>query len=218
MNRTSIVVWQWSMSTQLPLRCKCGKVRGVARKVSPKTGSRVVCYCDDCQAFAHFLDRGDVLDAHGGTDIFQLPPSEVEITQGAELVRCLRLSDKGLFRFYTECCHTPMGNMVGPWLPFVGMIDAFMDHEGDGRSRDEVLGKPVARILGKFAKGGMPSGAHPKTPKRFLLRIMRLLAVWWIKGRKKPSPFFDARTKAPRGELRVLSVGEREELRARCGG
>lgn len=57
----------------LPLRCRCGHVRGVATKISPLAGFRFFCYCKDCQAFARFLDRADVLDATGGTDIFQMP-------------------------------------------------------------------------------------------------------------------------------------------------
>jgi Family of unknown function (DUF6151) len=49
-------------------------VRGVASDISPSGGLRFVCYCGDCQAFARFLDRADVLDAAGGTDIFHMPP------------------------------------------------------------------------------------------------------------------------------------------------
>ena len=60
-----------NIGLDLPLRCKCGHVRGVAVDVSPSTGFRFVCYCGDCQAFARFLRRTDVLDAAGGTDIFQ---------------------------------------------------------------------------------------------------------------------------------------------------
>jgi hypothetical protein len=80
----------------LPLRCRCGHVRGVARRVSPSTGLCFVCYCEDCQAFARFLDRADVLDAAGGTEIFHMPPSRVMLTQGVDALRCLRRSDKVL--------------------------------------------------------------------------------------------------------------------------
>jgi hypothetical protein len=43
------------LSLDVPLRCRCGHVRGTAREVSPSTGFRFVCYCTDCQAFARFL-------------------------------------------------------------------------------------------------------------------------------------------------------------------
>jgi hypothetical protein len=38
------------MSLDLPLRCRCGRMRGVANNVSPSSGFRFVCYCKDCQA------------------------------------------------------------------------------------------------------------------------------------------------------------------------
>jgi len=77
-------------------------VRGVASEVSPSSGFRFVCYCQDCQAFARFLERRDLLDAAGGTDIFQMPPGRVKFTTGTDAVRCLRLSSK-VSRWYTDC-------------------------------------------------------------------------------------------------------------------
>src|SRR5690349_1155068 len=47
------------MPLDLQLRCRCGHTRGVASNVSPSSGLRFVCYCRDCQAFAHFLHRAD---------------------------------------------------------------------------------------------------------------------------------------------------------------
>ena len=41
----------------LPLRFRCGYMRGAASEVSPSSGLRFICYCKDCQAFAHFLER-----------------------------------------------------------------------------------------------------------------------------------------------------------------
>ena len=57
------------------LSCSCGEVRGLVTGVSPNTVNRVVCYCDDCQAFLHHLGRADLLDAHGGIDIVQVAPA-----------------------------------------------------------------------------------------------------------------------------------------------
>jgi hypothetical protein len=47
------------MSKSAMLHCSCREVRGVVTDVSPKTVNRVVCYCDDCQAFLHQLARRD---------------------------------------------------------------------------------------------------------------------------------------------------------------
>jgi hypothetical protein len=54
-------------SKMLKLACQCGYVRGVATEVAPNSGFRFICYCQDCQAFARFLERPDVLDRAGGT-------------------------------------------------------------------------------------------------------------------------------------------------------
>ena len=51
----------------MPIRCRCGAVRGVVRGMAPSRTNRVICHCDDCQAFAHFLEQADeVLDGRRG--------------------------------------------------------------------------------------------------------------------------------------------------------
>jgi len=142
----------------LPLRCQCSRVRGVASEVAPYAGFRFVCYCQDCQAFARFLERPDVLDAAGGTEIFQMPTGRVKLTAGVDAVRCLRFSNK-VFRWYTDCCRTPIGNTAGPRFPVVGLIHSFISHEADGRSRDEVLGPRLCRIYERSAIGPLPPNA-----------------------------------------------------------
>src|ERR1700744_5495451 len=97
----------------LPLSCRCGHVRGIANEVAPNNGFRFICYCGDCQAFARFLDRPDVLDEAGGTDIFRMPIGRVALTAGGDAVRSLKFSAK-VYRWYTECCRTPIGNTAGP--------------------------------------------------------------------------------------------------------
>jgi hypothetical protein len=184
--------------------------------VSPETGNRIVCYCDDCQAYAHFLGRFDVLDAHGGTDIFQMTPAQLRITAGVECVRCLRLTDKGLVRWFAGCCKTPMANTVAsPRVPFVGVVHCFMDHAAHGRSRDDVLGPPVGFVQGRFAPGGVPPHAHSRAPVGLVVRAARLLAGAWIAGKSRPSPLFDPATGALIARPQVLAPGERERLRTR---
>jgi hypothetical protein len=105
----------------LPLRCRCGHVRGVTREVAPYSAFRFVCYCEDCQAFARFLERPDVLDDAGGTHIFHMPAACVTLTAGADAVRCTSFSAKVL-RWYTDCCRTPIANTaVSPRFPVVGL-------------------------------------------------------------------------------------------------
>jgi hypothetical protein len=78
------------------LQCRCGEVRGRLTGASPRTVNRMVCYCDDCQAFLHHLGRADLLDAHGGTDVVQVAPSSLSFQQGTARIACLRLTARGL--------------------------------------------------------------------------------------------------------------------------
>ncbi len=196
----------------IPLRCRCGHVGGVAQQVRPGGGFRFVCYCADCQAFARFLGRPDVLDQAGGTDIFQMPLGRIKLTAGLDAVRCLKLSGK-VFRWYAECCRTPIGNTAGARFPIIGLIHAFMNHEAAGRARDVVLGAPLCRIFESSAVGPLPPNAPPPPSARlFFLRGSKLLS-WWMRGLGRPNPFFDARTNAPISEPRVLTPSERGRSR-----
>ena len=82
----------------MALGCRCGQVRGSIAPAEPRAVNRVVCYCDDCQAFAHWLGRPDLLHAKGGSDIVQLAPGSMTLTQGQEKVAGVRLEPGGLFR------------------------------------------------------------------------------------------------------------------------
>src|ERR1700734_1859352 len=97
------------MPLNLSLRCRCGHVRGVARDVSPSAGFRLICYCKDCQAFARILERPEVLDAAGGTDIFQMALWRLKLRVGADALRCLRFSHS-VVRWCGGCCRTPIIN------------------------------------------------------------------------------------------------------------
>ena len=187
------------------LRCHCGRVRGVARAVSPSAGFRFVCYCKDCQAFARFLKRSDILDAAGGTDIFQMPPGQVTFTGGFNDLRCVRLSGKVL-RWYADCCRTPIANTAAhPLFPVVALIHSIMDCAADGRSRDALLGPPLCRIYEHSAIGPLPSNAAPPPSLRVFTRRATKLLGWWMRGLAQPNPFFDDRTKAPRSMPQLLS-------------
>jgi hypothetical protein len=189
----------------------------VARDASESSGFRFVCYCTDCQAVAHFLERPDVLDSAGGTDIFQMPPGRVRLTAGSDALRCLRLSSRtSVLRWYTDCCRTPIANTAAsPRFPVVAIVHSFMDHEADGRSCDEVLGRPLCRIFERSAVGPLPSNAPPPPSLRLFTRRGSLMFNWWLRGLGQPTPFFDERTKAPRAEPRVLTQSERAALRER---
>jgi hypothetical protein len=187
-------------------------MRGTASSVSPSSGFRFVCYCKDCQAFARFLERADVLDPAGGTDIFHMPPGRVKLTAGTDALRCLFISNKVL-RWYSDCCRTPIANTAaGPRFPVLGVVHSFMDHAADGRTRDEALGPPLCRLYESTATGPLlPNAPAPPTLRQYARHASKLLG-WWLRGLARPTPFFDARTKAPRAVPRVLAPGDRGAL------
>lgn len=195
--------------SNIALRCRCGRVRGVASHVSPSSGFRLICYCGDCQAFARFLERRDVLDPAGGTDVLQMPPARVKLTAGADALRCLQLSEKVL-RWYSDCCRTPIANTAATTrFPMLGLVHCFMDHEADGRARDEALGPPLCRIYARSAIGSLPPNAPPPPSLAIFTRRASMLLGWRLRGLNRPTPFFDDLTKAPRAVPRVLTQSER---------
>ena len=72
------------MKSHAKLRCRCGEVSGRVSGASPSKLNRVVCYCSDRQAFAHYLGRADLLDAQGGSNIVQAAPASVTFDRGTE--------------------------------------------------------------------------------------------------------------------------------------
>lgn len=191
--------------------CSCGEVQGKTENVSSSIGNRLSCCCGDCQMFARFLEKEDVvLDEYGGTDIFQMPISMLQITQGTEHIACLRLSEKGLYRWYASCCNTPIGNTLGAGAPFVGLIHNFLDNL---ESRDEDLGVSRGYGLTKSARKEVPQ--EQKTSFFVLLRSVFKFISWKLRGLNKPSSFFNEDGQAivkpivlSEVEKKRLSIGE----------
>lgn len=202
------------MSTFAELRCRCGEVRGSVTKPSPRTVNRVVCYCDDCQAFAHQLDRADLLDGRGGTDIIQVAPAALKFFQGQHRIVGLRLTPAGLYRWFANCCNTPVGNTLSPAIPFVGIIAQAFDN--GTQHPDDLFGKPIGAIMGKYAIGSAPPGSNG-IKLSLLVRPVRMVLGWRLRGQTWPHPFFRGDTREPIYPLNVLSHPQREALRRFCG-
>lgn len=170
---------------EIKLKCSCWKVQGIAKNVAPNTGNRIICHCTDCQAFAEYLGReSTILDEYKGTDIFQMPMAYVDITTWKENIKCIRLTEKGLHRWYADCCKTPIGNTMWAKIPFMGIIHNFMD---DKWSRDENLWPVLANTLLKERLWERKA----TSPFKFMPRIIGKLISWKIKGLNTPSVFFD---------------------------
>ena len=169
-----------------------------------------MCYCEDCQAYARFLGRDDLMDSHGGTQVIQAWPAQIRLLEGVDSLRLLRLSPKGLHRWYAGCCRTPIGNSFGDArLPFVGLVRRMI--AVDDAELDTLFG-PARGVQGRFARGACPPGVHPSASLGIISDAMGILlrGVW--KGAQRPSPFFDASGR-PAVDAQVLSVQERDALR-----
>lgn len=202
----------------IPVRCCCGEFEGVATGVSPAVGTHLVCYCDDCQTFQHAIGQAErILDAHGGTDIFQMSSGQFRITKGSEHLRCLRLSPKGTVRWYAGCCNTAIGNTLDrPALPFVGIITACFDRSGDADAVEQALGPLGKGVFRKHALGDTSHlHAHDGVPLSALGGFLVKLLRWRLRGDHKRSPFFDAGSGELVFEPWVLSREERDTARAK---
>lgn len=204
------------MSQDVELGCRCGEVHGWLRGASPSRVNRAICYCADCQAFLHHLGRADLLDAHGGTDIVQAAPGAVTFDRGSERIVGVRLSPKGLYRWYASCCKTPLGNTMTPSVPFIGMAPEVFRGAPDAARRDAIFGKVRAGMFGQHATGGAPEGST-KTDLPMIAHALRLMLGWKLRGKTWPHPFFERATRAPRYRVTTLSANDREALRAKCG-
>jgi Family of unknown function (DUF6151) len=187
-----------------PLQCRCGTLQGVIADVS--NVNHAVCYCRDCQAFAYFLGRAaDVLDEKGGSDIVQILPRKLSFTRGSEALACMRLTPKGLLRWYASCCNTPIGNTLAtPKVSFIGLLHSCL-HSGD-KSLDEAFGPVRAWVNTKGARG------EPK-PKVVGMGV----AVRWflgttlqarLNGDYRRTPLFQPDTGKPVVTPRVLTEAE----------
>src|SRR3954453_16231866 len=202
------------MAKEVQVRCRCGEVVGVVANAAPQKVNRAVCYCDDCQAFAHQLGRPDLLDDRGGSDIIQIAPATLTLVRGQHRIAGLRLTAKGLFRWYASCCNTPMGNTLTPKIPFVGIVA--QTFEGGARRADSVFGAPVGAIFGKYAIGEGPAGSTGLN-LRLMLRAIGKVLGWRLRGKAWAPPLFKQETREPIYPFTVLSREEREALRQLCG-
>ena len=170
----------------LSLRCECGQVQGTVETGHDYT--RATCYCRDCQAYAHFLERPGLLDGQGGTDIVAMNPAAVRITAGQQHIACMSLSDKGLLRWYAACCRAPLGNTPRDGkVAYVGMVAASL---GPTAAVDQAFGPAGHTVINiKSAQGEVKP-----TPVAFVvdgLRIVRGIFGARLRG-QSPSLFFDA--------------------------
>jgi hypothetical protein len=190
------------------IQCRCGRLKGTLRHT--KDINRCLCYCTDCQAFAHFLKRETViLDDSGGSDIIQTLPRHVTFIEDLDYLACMRLTPKGLLRWYTTCCNTAIGNTLSNFkLSFVGLIDDCLAVEQG--SLDEAFGPVGMHVHTRHARG------NPKPTANGLLggywRLGRMMLKARLNGDYRKNPFFSV-TGTPIDTPVVLDVQELRDIK-----
>lgn len=190
------------------IQCQCGQIRGLLSPTTPS--NRCVCYCDDCQAFARHLQAHGALDKQGGTEVIQVPPSNLQFTHGADQLACLRLTDIGMLRWYAACCNTPIGNTPAKQgMSFVGLIHTCL---GDAPAREASFG-PVTMVVGvKTALGD----AKPEQKGLFsgVAKTMAMILKARMNGAYRRNPFFKPDTGVAVAVSTVLSASELRAAKA----
>ncbi|MEM7723649.1 MAG: DUF6151 family protein [Pseudomonadota bacterium] len=172
--------------------CRCGALTGTMAGLTPQTGTRLVCHCEDCaRALRHY---GIDADTQTGVDLVQTTPDRIHIETGAENLGLARLSPKGLSRWYATCCGTPIFNTLStPGLPFSTILT-------DRLEGTEAIGPALARV------NKPPSMGKPASERigKIVVSMLSRAAKARLSGRWRDTPFFDATTGQPVAEPELL--------------
>jgi len=195
-----------SRGVTVPFSCTCGKLGGRLHQIAPDRGNHLKCYCKDCQTAANALGYQETLDEWGGTSIFQTIPKYVELDRGQRHLACLRLSPKGMLRWYASCCNAPLFTMM-PYsrIALAGLNMARIAPE------DRAAFGPLAGVFS--AKGARNAPADLKDwgiPKAFGLVLWRAIKAQLRSD--SGAPFFDDKG-MPVVTPRVLTLEERTAAR-----
>jgi hypothetical protein len=191
-----------------PLQCRCGTFKGFVSH--PERVNRGICYCKDCQAYAHFLGKAsDILDGMGGTDVVATLPKYLTFTQGADSLACMSLTENGLLRWYAGCCNTPIGNTARNFkFSYVGLVHTCL--EGPERTLETSFGPVRMWVNARNAKGKARSSAIGTIAAvlPFMLSVVRAR----VDGSYQSTPFFNVNRGTPVVSPKVLSSSERERV------
>ncbi|MCB1364527.1 MAG: hypothetical protein KDK02_10415 [Rhodobacteraceae bacterium] len=190
----------------LAFSCDCKAVRGHLQAGAAARGVHAVCYCRDCRAAELWLGRPD--PAPGPVDVFQTTPDMIRFQSGTDRLGLLRLSPKGLMRWYATCCNAPLFNtLASPRLPFAALHVARLDSpESVGPVRVHSF---VPRPGGRSAHRGWG---------RMILRLVTGMGGARLSGRWRRTPFFDPDSGAPVAEATIPDKAARAALYSRAPG
>ncbi|WP_169542881.1 DUF6151 family protein [Sneathiella aquimaris] len=172
----------------MKIQCQCGKVQAQLTGFPRHTPGRLVCYCNDCQNFLEKINRTDLLDEYGGTEVIPVYPSEIEILKGKEFLRCNRLTPEGLNRWTADCCNSPIANTKSNF-PWAGLMHSVFTVEDPNFLQN--FGPIRARIMGQYAKNNPAFKISDKISLLDMLKVFPFILKGKILKKHKHSPFFE---------------------------
>jgi hypothetical protein len=201
------------MSGNITVACDCGSFHATLREVSPTAGARAVCYCKDCQAFPSFLGRAELLNPHGGTDMFQTTPGRLKIDAGGSNLACVRMTEKGPLRWYTTCCKTPIANtMASASVPFLGLHPRTFTPASGNASVDFLIGHSRGGVFTESATSPPPQAEKGKGfPRPMVWAFFKLIFTALFSAEKKRSAFFTDPGKQPLAQPQMLTPQQRAQ-------
>ncbi len=197
------------MASNLSFACKCGTVTGTLLDVGPAQGDHVICHCTDCQDLTRHLGHADMLDAHGGSALYQSRCARLRIDTGRERLACVHLTDKPTLRWYAACCGMPLFNTYANGkLPYITTQLAACDPA----TRAALVGPPRGHLFIEDGAGdtsALPKMSMGQLMRRFFPRMIKDL----ISGDRRRCALFDVKTLAPIAQPHRLTDKERQALR-----
>ncbi|WP_299851225.1 DUF6151 family protein [uncultured Roseovarius sp.] len=190
--------------------CRCGRTKMTIDVPAPSAGTRLRCYCGDCQTAAQLHDPDqDLLSPAGGTDIWHTTPDLISIDAGAETLKISRLSPRGGCRWYAGCCGTLMFSTARNLkIPFISVTLRQPELTGT----DPLLG-PVR--CHAFTASARPDAKAPKADKgmrRVGTLALKRAFLAWLSGRSKANPLRGP-DGAPIAPVEVISLEARKAAR-----
>lgn len=195
------------MSSDLPFACECGAVSGTLRIGAE--GDHLICHCSDCQHLVDYLGHPQLLDAHGGTALYQTRCARMRLDTGRDQLACVHLTDKPTLRWYAACCRMPLFNTVATGrLPFITVQLGACDPA----ARARLLGPPRGHL---FTHDGI--GDTSRLPRMSMVTLMRRFFARAIRdivsGDRRRAALFDPATLEPVATPYRLTAEERQALR-----
>ena len=197
------------MSSDLAFACQCGTVSGTLLDVGPGQGDHVICHCTDCQDLTRHLGHAShVLDAHGGSALYQSRCARMRLTSGRDKLACVHLTDKPTLRWYAACCDMPLFNSYANGkIPYITTQLAACDPA----TRAALVGPPLGHLFTHDGIGdtsALPRMSMGQLMRRFFPRMIKDM----LSGDRRRCELFDAKTLEPIAEPHRLTGVEREAL------